>query len=141
MAPLPPNSNPAPVESMSQLHMACLSGEAAVAAVLMMYREWANGGEELFMNMINMKTIDDSYTAGYTPLHYACQTGHIGAVKLLLEGGADPNIAKNNGATPIVACVCRQGRLDRRDGTAQIVHYAALGPPALHFEAQRRWKN
>jgi hypothetical protein len=71
-------------------------------------------------------------TAGYTPMHYACQSGHIGAVKLLLEAGADPNIAKNNGATPIVACVYCQGRLDGRDGTAQIVHYAALG---LHTRA------
>jgi ankyrin repeat protein len=106
---LPPNSNPAPVDAMSQLHMACMMGEEAVGQVLMMYRGWAGGDDEKFARMINMKTTDDSYTAGYTPMHYACQTGHIGAVRLLLEAGADPNIAKNNGATPIVACVAKAG--------------------------------
>lgn len=54
-----------------------------------------------------MKTTDDSYTAGYTPLHYVCQNGYIGAVRLLLQAGANPNIAKNNGTTPIVACVAK----------------------------------
>ncbi len=85
-----------------------------------------------------MKTTYGSSSAGYTPLHYACQSGHIGAVRLLLEAGADPNIAKNNGATPIMSGLCRQGWMDGRDGTTQIVYYASLGSPALYFEAQRQ---
>jgi tetratricopeptide (TPR) repeat protein len=109
MATLPPNSNPAPVESLSQLHMACMMGEEAVGHVLAMYRRCAGGDDELFASMVNAKTADDSYTAGYTPLHYACQNGFIGAVVLLLEAGADPNIGKNNGATPIVCSVAKAG--------------------------------
>jgi hypothetical protein len=70
-------------------------GEEAVEHIIItMYRGWAGSDEEHFACMVNVKTADDSYTAGYTALHYACQNGFIGAVVLLLEAGADPNIAK-----------------------------------------------
>ena len=29
---------------------------------------------------------------GVTPLHFACENGHDEVVKILLQGGADPNI-------------------------------------------------
>ena len=33
--------------------------------------------------------------AGYSPLYVACQSGSIGTVKLLLENGAQMNLANN----------------------------------------------
>jgi hypothetical protein len=40
---------------------------------------------------------------GRTALWWACQGGHGGVVRLLLEHGADPTIANNHGATPMAA--------------------------------------
>jgi tetratricopeptide (TPR) repeat protein len=109
MADLPPNCVRAPVETLSKLHVACTMGEEATDLALKMFRAWAGDDDELFIGMVNMKTTDDSYTGGYTPLHYACQNGSTGVARLLLEAGADPNIAKNNGATPIMSCLINSG--------------------------------
>jgi tetratricopeptide (TPR) repeat protein len=108
-AEIPPNCVRAPVETLSKLHIACTMGEEATEAALMMFRGWAGDDDELFTSMVNMKTTDNSYTGGYTPLHYACQNGSTGVARLLLEAGADPNIAKNNGATPIMSCLINAG--------------------------------
>ena len=35
------------------------------------------------------------------PLYYAAQFGHIDAIKVLLEAGADPNIEDEDGKTPL----------------------------------------
>jgi ankyrin repeat protein len=40
---------------------------------------------------------------GYTALFLASQENHRRVVRLLMEGGADPNIAINEGATPLMA--------------------------------------
>ncbi len=84
-------------------------GEEATEAALMKFCGWAGDDDELFTRMVNMKTTDDSYTGGYNPLHYACQNGSTGIARLLLEAGANPNIAKNNGATPIMSCLVNSG--------------------------------
>ena len=38
---------------------------------------------------------------GWTPLHLAAQSGHLGVVRLLREMGADLNKADDDGATPL----------------------------------------
>ena len=58
---------------------------------------------------------DDITMAGspkMTPLYIACQEGHVGIVRLLLEaGGCDTNKARDDGATPLyIACV--EGHVD-----------------------------
>jgi ankyrin repeat protein len=75
-----------------------MMGEEAVEHVLTLYRRRAGYDEEVFVLMVNARATDDSQTAGYTALHYACQNGLIGAARLLLQAGADPNISK----TPIM---------------------------------------
>ena len=37
------------------------------------------------------------YSPGWTPLHVAARYGRTEKVKLLLEGGANPNIQNNGG--------------------------------------------
>ena len=38
---------------------------------------------------------------GWTPLHFACNNGHVKAVNLLVEKGADVNLCDDAGATPL----------------------------------------
>jgi hypothetical protein len=107
MTTLPPNTVRAPVEFLSPLHFACNTSVQVVRQILTRFR--ASGDDKTFEMMLNDKTTDDSPTGGYNALHYACQNGLIGAVVLLLEAGADPNIAKNNGTTPIMSVVAKAG--------------------------------
>ena len=38
---------------------------------------------------------------GWTPLHYAAKAGHLEAVKLLCETGANPNNETKDGKVPV----------------------------------------
>ena len=41
-----------------------------------------------------------------TPLYTACQNGHDVCVSLLLQHGADPNIANKDNDTPLLVACC-----------------------------------
>jgi len=47
----------------------------------------------------------------WTPLHFACQKGHVDTVRLLLEQCADVNRATESGATPLYIA-CSKGHVD-----------------------------
>jgi len=47
--------------------------------------------------------IDSRDTLGRTALMLATLRGHAEAVDILLDGGADPNVADNRGTTPLQA--------------------------------------
>jgi ankyrin repeat protein len=48
--------------------------------------------------------LDQQDNQGKTPLFYACLSGHLETVSLLLEAGADVQIPDSNGETPLHAC-------------------------------------
>ena len=48
---------------------------------------------------------------GYTPLHDAAREGHNDVVKLLLDRGAEPNMANQHGDTPL-SCALQNGHMD-----------------------------
>jgi hypothetical protein len=54
-------------------------------------------------------TINQREYQGKTALHLAGRNGHAGVVRALLEKGADPTIADNNGTTPMaISRVCNR---------------------------------
>ena len=57
----------------------------------------------------NPKSVQASDAAGYTPLHFACQHGHVDVVKILIQEGADVN-ACECGVTPLHRA-CFAGKL------------------------------
>ena len=46
---------------------------------------------------------------GSSPLHIAAMNGHFDLAMLLLEGGADPNVATDAGAPPLCRDQCGSG--------------------------------
>ena len=49
--------------------------------------------------------MDCQDNAGWTPLHEACNNGFTDIAKLLLENGADPNIASFDGTRYFSLCI------------------------------------
>ncbi|KAF5186406.1 Ankyrin-1 [Thalictrum thalictroides] len=45
--------------------------------------------------------VDPKDAKGYTPLHCACEGGHLSTAEYLLKKGADPNIRNDRGFTPL----------------------------------------
>jgi ankyrin repeat protein len=50
--------------------------------------------------------------AGYTPLHVACQSGNVAAVRRLLASGADPNQSQNVQKWTPLHVACRSGHAE-----------------------------
>jgi ankyrin repeat protein len=50
-------------------------------------------------------------TSGYTPLHLACDKGHIDIVNILLKCNSNVNLCDNNGYTPLHVA-CDKGHID-----------------------------
>jgi ankyrin repeat protein len=86
--------------------------------------------------------IDDGGQSGYTVLHWAMATSNVTVVDFLLSKGANPNVADQNGATPLhVAAYCADKTdvldlilekekvdINRRDKDGQTaLHYAVRG--------------
>ncbi|XP_046462731.1 uncharacterized protein LOC124208913 [Daphnia pulex] len=86
--------------------------------------------------------INDGGISGYTLLHWAMATSNVTVVDFLLSRGANPNVAGQNGATPLhMAAYCadktdvldlilktKQVDINRRDKNGQTaLHYAVRG--------------
>jgi hypothetical protein len=54
---------------------------------------------------------DKADANGYSPLHIACENGHIEVVRLLVEAGADKDKAMANGYTPLFIA-CQNGHVE-----------------------------
>ena len=58
------------------------------------------------VNKFDKKDLMDK--EGFTPLHYACRMGFLEQARILLESGADSNIASNDGSTCLMLLAKRK---------------------------------
>ena len=61
------------------------------------FANWLEIAEILIRNGAKVRDTENSFT----PLHCASSNGHLDAVKLLIENGADPEDINENGWTPL----------------------------------------
>ncbi|RFU75577.1 ankyrin repeat [Trichoderma arundinaceum] len=81
---------------------------------------------------VNMNKLDKS---SRTPLHLAIEHGSAETVKLLLEAGANVNIASVNGATPLhVALGAKGGPQSKLDEVIEILLAASADPNAASLD-------
>ncbi|KAH6974574.1 ankyrin repeat protein [Ilyonectria sp. MPI-CAGE-AT-0026] len=68
-----------------------------------LFKAVKGGWEEVVEILLATERVDcnSRNTVGRTPLSRAAQDGYIEVVKLLLAGGADPDIADDNGKIPL----------------------------------------
>ncbi len=78
--------------------------------------------------MVSLVDVRDA--VGRSPLHYAAAAGAVRAVRILLAGGAQPNLADGTGRTPL--------HYTRRALPAAACSRAAGGPPQLVTHRSRR---
>ena len=104
--------------SLSPLHRAAARSEEEVVRTLQSMRTRLTPAH--FTKAVNLKASDSDRTGGYSALHYACQNGLPGAVRALLENGADPNVRKNNGMPPLMSAIHGAGRQSLNKGNASI---------------------
>jgi ankyrin repeat protein len=64
---------------------------------------WASAKNRLLGHPIAKTTLNKRNINGETALWMACYMGRGGGARALLEGGADPTIASNDGTTPMAA--------------------------------------
>ncbi|KAL0026913.1 hypothetical protein WJX77_011175 [Trebouxia sp. C0004] len=78
---------------------------------------------------------------GYTPLHYAARAGHLGAVRMLLARGADPNRTTGAGGATALHRACYMGHTAVAEALIASGGEAAIadsdGHTALHKAAQQ----
>ncbi|KAL3451363.1 ankyrin repeat-containing domain protein [Aspergillus insuetus] len=76
------------------LHIAAISKQSNTMGLLL----------ETLADSQRQNLLNQQDNGGRTPLYYACLSGHLQTVSLLLEAGADVQIPDSNGETPLHAC-------------------------------------
>lgn len=56
-----------------------------------------------YLVLVEKAAVDAQDHAGWTPLHEACNNGHVGLAEFLLKSGADPNAGALDGTRSVMA--------------------------------------
>lgn len=81
---------------------------------------------------------------GWAPIHAACTSGHLAGIRVLLEAGADVNVASGEGTTPLMMAVGSQMSASAAGVVKLLLENGAKtgvpdcnGRTALHLAAER----
>ncbi|CAF9930044.1 MAG: hypothetical protein ALECFALPRED_004507 [Alectoria fallacina] len=88
------DANALTVEGQSLLHIASRARQSNIVGLLI----------DLYVSRDLSRLIDHVDKDGRTALHYACRSGRVESVRVLLDVGADPNSTDHNGMSPLDAC-------------------------------------
>jgi ankyrin repeat protein len=83
------------VEGQSVLQIASRARQSNIVGLIL----------DLYKDIGRTDLIDHVDKQGKTSLHYACKSGRLESVKLLLEAGADPNYKDSKNVTPLDMCL------------------------------------
>ena len=83
------------IEGQSVLQIACRVRKSNIVGIIL----------DLFRDLGQTKLVDHVDKQGRTALHYACVSGRLESVKLLLEAGANPNFKDCKNGTPLGMCL------------------------------------
>ncbi|MBA3602924.1 MAG: ankyrin repeat domain-containing protein [Parachlamydiaceae bacterium] len=93
------------------------------------FSEFSLSDAETILGWMSNPNITDF--SGSTPLHYACEVGHLTIVENLLEQGANSKLTDISGLTPLHSA-CRYGKIS---SAAKLLKHGALINARNHFGA------
>ncbi|KAK0664036.1 putative ankyrin [Cercophora samala] len=93
-------------DGQTALHIACRAKKSEVVYRILGLAKTTSGQAADVVHMVNVQD-----RSGRAPLHYACASGDVEAVDLLLRSGAEVNPVDEDGDTPLH--VCAQFRMKR----------------------------
>ena len=76
-----------------------------------------------YLVLFEKVAVDVQDHAGWTPLHEACNNGHVDVVEFLLKHGADPNVGALDGTRYVLLTILRVHSLETHE-RIQLVSYS-----------------
>jgi len=117
----------------------------AVQTVKVLLAHGADANARLHQEKPTVRTLDELELEGATPLALAAEVNNLDAIKVLVEGGADPNIPTAKGTTPLILSagagtdVQRARSVDERAVAVQTAKYLVEHGADVNAVGQFGW--
>lgn len=119
--------------------------EAAVATVKVLLKHGADPNARIHQEKPTVRALDELEFEGATPLALAAEVNNLDAIKVLVEGGADPNIPTAKGTTPLILAsgaatdVQRARSIDERAFAVETAKYLVAHGADVNAVGQFGW--
>jgi uncharacterized protein len=117
----------------------------AVQTIKVLLAHGADANARLHQEKPTVRTLDELELEGATPLALAAEVNNLDAIKVLVEGGADPNIPTAKGTTPLILSagagtdVQRARSVDERAVAVQTAKYLVEHGADVNAVGQFGW--